>query len=100
MTSPGQDTPEAQFYGLDQVAEPPGGKIGWRGDAKYCLVWRRRRSRLSLQGNFQPLLQHHRGIGHRQASRREDQGVSTEHEHQLSCSSRTRRRTQKLLQRF
>ncbi len=38
-TSPGQDTPEAQFYGLDQVAEPPGGKIGWRADAKRIIVW-------------------------------------------------------------
>jgi len=38
-TSPGQDTPEAQFYGLDQVAEPPGGQIGWRADAKRIIVW-------------------------------------------------------------
>lgn len=38
-TSPGQDTPEAQFYGLDQVAEPPGGKIGWRADSKRIIVW-------------------------------------------------------------
>ncbi|MEB3180640.1 MAG: hypothetical protein VKL59_16665 [Nostocaceae cyanobacterium] len=38
-TSPGQDTPEAQFYGLDQVAEPPGGKIGWRTDSKRIIVW-------------------------------------------------------------
>ena len=38
-TSPGKDTPEAQFYGLDQVAEPPGGKIGWRADSKRIIVW-------------------------------------------------------------
>lgn len=38
-TSPGKDTPEAQFYGLDRVAEPPGGKIGWRADSKRIIVW-------------------------------------------------------------
>ncbi|MGK7938663.1 MAG: hypothetical protein AB4062_00595 [Crocosphaera sp.] len=38
-TTPGQDLPEAQFYGLDQVAEPPGGQIGWRADAKRIIVW-------------------------------------------------------------
>ncbi|HBY81900.1 MAG TPA: hypothetical protein DEG47_34050, partial [Cyanobacteria bacterium UBA11148] len=38
-TSPGQDTPEAQFYGLDQAAQPPGGNIGWRADAKRVIVW-------------------------------------------------------------
>ncbi|NMG07121.1 hypothetical protein [Brasilonema sp. UFV-L1] len=38
-TTPGKDIPEAQFYGLDQVAEPPGGKIGWRADAKRIIVW-------------------------------------------------------------
>ncbi|MBE9035405.1 hypothetical protein IQ246_09815 [aff. Roholtiella sp. LEGE 12411] len=38
-TSSGQDTPEAQFYALDQVAQPPGGNIGWRADAKRIIVW-------------------------------------------------------------
>jgi hypothetical protein len=38
-TTRGRDVPEAQFYGLDQVAEPPGGKIGWRSDAKRIIVW-------------------------------------------------------------
>ncbi|MCP2728154.1 hypothetical protein NJ959_06655, partial [Symplocastrum sp. BBK-W-15] len=38
-TTPGLDLPEAQFYGLDQVAEPPSGKIGWRSDAKRIIVW-------------------------------------------------------------
>jgi hypothetical protein len=38
-TSPGRDTPEAQFYGLDQLAEPPGGKVGWRADSKRIIVW-------------------------------------------------------------
>ncbi|MFB8790825.1 MAG: hypothetical protein U7123_18720 [Potamolinea sp.] len=38
-TTSGRDLPEAQFYGLDQVAEPPGGKIGWRSDAKRIIVW-------------------------------------------------------------
>ncbi|MDF5729783.1 MAG: hypothetical protein PUP92_17680 [Rhizonema sp. PD38] len=38
-TTSGRDVPEAQFYGLDQVAEPSGGKIGWRADAKRLIVW-------------------------------------------------------------
>ncbi|MBG1266032.1 hypothetical protein [Nostoc sp. WHI] len=38
-TTPGKDVPEAQFYALDQVAEPPGGKIGWRADSKRIIVW-------------------------------------------------------------
>jgi hypothetical protein len=38
-TTSGKDIPEAQFYGLDQVAEAPGGKIGWRADAKRIIVW-------------------------------------------------------------
>ncbi|NES02204.1 MAG: hypothetical protein F6K22_04760 [Okeania sp. SIO2F4] len=38
-TTGGKDTPEAQFYGLDQVAESPGGQIGWRADAKRIIVW-------------------------------------------------------------
>lgn len=38
-TTFGKDIPEAQFYGLDQVAEPPGGKIGWRADVKRIIVW-------------------------------------------------------------
>ncbi len=38
-TTSGRDLPEAQFYGLDQVAEPPSGKIGWRSNAKRIIVW-------------------------------------------------------------
>ncbi len=38
-TTGGRDIPEAQFYGLDQVAEPPGGKIGWRADSRRIIVW-------------------------------------------------------------
>lgn len=38
-TTSGKDVPEAQFYALDQVAEPPGGKIGWRADSKRIIVW-------------------------------------------------------------
>jgi Integrin beta chain VWA domain len=38
-TSPGKDTPEAQFYALDQLAEPLGSKIGWRTDSKRIIVW-------------------------------------------------------------
>ncbi|MUH01269.1 hypothetical protein F7734_56975 [Scytonema sp. UIC 10036] len=35
----GKDVPEAQFYALDRVAEPPGGQIGWRADSKRIVVW-------------------------------------------------------------
>lgn len=38
-TTPGRDIPEAQFYALDRVSEPPGGQIGWRADAKRIIVW-------------------------------------------------------------
>ncbi|MDY7004378.1 MAG: hypothetical protein SWX82_10595 [Cyanobacteriota bacterium] len=38
-TTPGLDVPEAQFYGLDRVAEPPGGNIGWRAETKRIVVW-------------------------------------------------------------
>ena len=38
-TTPGRDVPEAQFYALDRVAEPPGGNIGWRADAQRIIVW-------------------------------------------------------------
>ncbi|NEO55756.1 MAG: hypothetical protein F6K54_23400 [Okeania sp. SIO3B5] len=38
-TTPGLDVPEAQFYALDRVAEPPGGNIGWRADAQRIIVW-------------------------------------------------------------
>ncbi|MBW4717196.1 RICIN domain-containing protein [Saccharothrix obliqua] len=30
---------EGQFYALDQLAQPPGGSIGWRADAKRIVVW-------------------------------------------------------------
>jgi hypothetical protein len=35
----GQDVPENQFYALDQVAEAPGGKIGWRADSRRIIIW-------------------------------------------------------------
>jgi hypothetical protein len=35
----GEDTPEAQLYALDALAEPPGGTIGWRAGAKRIIVW-------------------------------------------------------------
>jgi hypothetical protein len=38
-TTSGRDIPEAQFYALDQVAEPASGKIGWRADSKRLIVW-------------------------------------------------------------
>jgi hypothetical protein len=37
--SGGSDTPEGQLFALDQLAEPPGGTIGWRSDAKRIIVW-------------------------------------------------------------
>jgi hypothetical protein len=37
--SGGSDTPEGQFYALDQLAEAPGGIIGWRAGAKRIIVW-------------------------------------------------------------
>ncbi|MGH2732238.1 MAG: hypothetical protein ACRDJG_04755, partial [Actinomycetota bacterium] len=39
QTTPGRDTPEAQLYALDQLAESPGGQIGWRADSKRIIVW-------------------------------------------------------------
>ncbi|RCJ18378.1 hypothetical protein A6S26_29075 [Nostoc sp. ATCC 43529] len=38
-TTSGKDVPEAQFYALDRIAEPPGGQIGWRADSKRIIVW-------------------------------------------------------------
>jgi hypothetical protein len=35
----GVDAPEAQLFALDQLAEPPGGGIGWRTDSKRIIVW-------------------------------------------------------------
>jgi hypothetical protein len=35
----GVDTPEGQLYALDQLAEAPGGSIGWRTGAKRIIVW-------------------------------------------------------------
>ncbi|MEQ9668172.1 RICIN domain-containing protein [Coleofasciculus sp. G2-EDA-02] len=37
--TPGLDVPEAQFYALDQLAEAPGGTIGWRADSRRIIVW-------------------------------------------------------------
>ena len=38
-TSGGGDLPEGQLYGIDFVAQPSGGSIGWRSDSKKILVW-------------------------------------------------------------
>lgn len=35
----GGDTDEAQLFAFDQLAEPPGGTIGWRTDSKRIIVW-------------------------------------------------------------
>ena len=35
----GGDIPEGQFLTLDQLAQPPGGSIGWRAGAKRIIVW-------------------------------------------------------------
>lgn len=35
----GSDTPEGQLFALDQLAEAPGGTIGWRSGAKRIIVW-------------------------------------------------------------
>jgi Integrin beta chain VWA domain len=35
----GADWPEAQLYALDQLAQAPGGSIGWRTNAKRIIVW-------------------------------------------------------------
>lgn len=35
----GGDIPEGQFLALDQLAQPPGGSIGWRAGAKRIIVW-------------------------------------------------------------
>jgi len=37
--SGGSDSPEGQLFALDQLAEAPGGTIGWRSDAKRIIVW-------------------------------------------------------------
>jgi hypothetical protein len=35
----GGDGPEAQFYALDQIAQPPAGPIGWRPGVAHIVVW-------------------------------------------------------------
>lgn len=35
----GSTIAECQFYALDQLAQPPGGSIGWRVGAKRIIVW-------------------------------------------------------------
>lgn len=37
--SGGFDIAEGQFFGLDKLAEPPGGPIGWRTGSKRIIVW-------------------------------------------------------------
>ncbi|MBW4718034.1 RICIN domain-containing protein [Saccharothrix obliqua] len=39
VTPGGATIAEGQFYALDQLAQPPGGSIGWRTDAKRIVVW-------------------------------------------------------------
>ncbi|MFJ6677178.1 RICIN domain-containing protein [Actinosynnema sp. NPDC091369] len=38
-TGGGSTIAEGQFYAFDQLAQPPGGSIGWRADAKRIVVW-------------------------------------------------------------
>jgi hypothetical protein len=35
----GSDGPEGQLFAFDQLAEPPGGAIGWRAGSKRIIVW-------------------------------------------------------------
>ncbi|MEV0675831.1 RICIN domain-containing protein [Actinosynnema sp. NPDC050436] len=35
----GTTTAEGQFFALDHLAQPPGGSIGWRNDAKRIILW-------------------------------------------------------------
>ncbi|HEX7905586.1 MAG TPA: vWA domain-containing protein [Chitinophagaceae bacterium] len=35
----GGDLPEAQLFALKNLAQPPGGAIGWRPDSKRIIVW-------------------------------------------------------------
>jgi hypothetical protein len=35
----GDDVPEGQLFALDQLAQPPGGAIGWRSESKRIVVW-------------------------------------------------------------
>ncbi|MDY7078769.1 MAG: hypothetical protein SXV54_17795 [Chloroflexota bacterium] len=37
--SGGLDYSEGQLFALDQLAQPPGGTIGWRPDSKRIIVW-------------------------------------------------------------
>ena len=37
--SEGSDGSEGQLFALDQIAEPPGGGIGWRSGSKRIIVW-------------------------------------------------------------
>lgn len=39
VASGGSDIPEGQLFALDQLAESPGGVIGWRASAKRIIVW-------------------------------------------------------------
>jgi hypothetical protein len=35
----GSDTPEADLFALNSLAQPPGGTIGWRSGSKRIIVW-------------------------------------------------------------
>ncbi len=39
VASGGGDTPEGQFLALEQLAQAPGGSIGWRAGARRIIVW-------------------------------------------------------------
>lgn len=55
FASGGGDGPEGQFFALDQIAEPPGGAIGWRPGAKRAdfmlLIGRKKREGPTQQRN-------------------------------------------------
>ncbi|CCH29526.1 RICIN domain-containing protein [Actinosynnema sp. NPDC047251] len=38
-TAGGTTTAEGQYFALDHLAQPPGGTIGWRADAKRIILW-------------------------------------------------------------
>ncbi len=39
VAADGSDGSEGQLFALDQIAEPPGGSIGWRTGSKRIIVW-------------------------------------------------------------
>ncbi|GAA1309916.1 RICIN domain-containing protein [Saccharothrix xinjiangensis] len=57
-TGGGSTAAEGQFYALDQLAQPPGGSIGWRADAKRIVVW------IGDMPGHDPICQGLSGLGH------------------------------------